>query len=869
MQINNITKIFKSKDNEIKALDNVSFILPNFGLIFIVGKSGSGKSTLLNVLGGLDKVTSGDIIINNKNITNIKEDELEQYRSSYLGFIFQDFCLIDNLSIFDNVKLSLSVVGKDDDNLINKTLRDLDILDQKDKYPYQLSAGQKQRVAIARAIVKDSNIILCDEPTGNLDNNTGKQILDLLKDISKNKLVIVVSHNMDDAYYYADRIIELSDGRIKSDISRVKNNKISNNTLVINNFSYLSNDEIDDINKKIKDGVYDKVVPLKYLFEDTKSVEIKENNIKHKHNKFKLLNAIKLSFRLFKKRIPFTIISSFITALIVGLLYLSQSFVSFDEKEAIKQSLVNNEQYSLVLKKGYYDELKPDTIKDNKIVQYLDSDTTLINSSGYKGNVYKLYNYSLPISLTSWYLSVENTIDTTSNLENFYLKECYGVLVCNENYVKSLFFNENDIVYLSRVDEEKDYGMYITDYVADSMMFYFPNIYHNYDSVLGSYHPLGGDINGYINGVIKTDYKSKYADTIRDVKDLIANYDSNKQKALYQSKEYASLIEDITTNLGVCYSFNKDFMEASKDLNAKSYARIDYTTLSIPKINKSMYVANAWVYRNDYLPNMTLSVSLDTINDFTDETYTLSEINNIIKQVGDYGFKIDKYGNYNPDNIARYSSSINIVVHEGGSKFLASKDLYNELRNHDMIPYAIYLDDNATASYVVNALKDVPFIPMSLYASAALEVAEIVDVFDNIFLLLASVISIIAFITLLIFSFDLIKRNKYNIGVMKSMGVKTKDVLKIFLPQILLLGVISMILFVICSFILLFIGNNILIASFMSYHANPVLLELSILNVIPLSLCIDALLIFGISLLTVVVPIVYLHFIKPIEIIRK
>ena len=104
---------------------------------------------------------------------------------------------------------------------------------------------------------------------------------------------------------------------------------------------------------------------------------------------------------------------------------------------------------------------------------------------------------------------------------------------------------------------------------------------------------------------------------------------------------------------------------------------------------------------------------------------------------------------------------------------------------------------------------------------------------------------------------------------MKSMGVKTKDVLKIFLPQILLLGVISMILFVICSFILLFIGNNILIASFMSYHANPVLLELSILNVIPISLCIDALLIFGISLLTVVVPIIYLHFIKPIEIIRK
>lgn len=869
MKINNITKIFKSKDNEIKALDNVSFVLPNKGLIFVVGKSGSGKSTLLNVLGGLDKVTSGDIIINNKNITKMREDELEEYRSSSLGFIFQDFCLIDNLSVYDNIKLSLSIVGKDDNKLIDDALDKLEILDQKHKYPYQLSAGQKQRVAIARAIIKNSDIILCDEPTGNLDNNTGKQILDVLKDISKHKLVIVVSHNMDDAYYYADRIIELFDGHIKSDISRIKDKHLSKDTLVINNFSYLSKDEIDDINNKIKSGVYDKVVPLKYLFEDTIYNDECDLDKKVDKAKFKLLDGLKLSFKLFKKRIPFTLISALITSLIVGLLYMSQSFVSFDEKEAIKQSLVNNDKYSLTLKKAYFDELKADTIKDDKIVEYMDSDETLINSSGYKGNVYKLYNYSLPISLSYWVLATEKSVDNSVNLEHFYLKECYGVLVTEEKYVSKLFFDNDDITYVALNDNYKDYGIYITDYVADSMMFYHPTQYPSYESILGTYNPLGGDVNAYINGIIDTNYDAKYHNIINDIKDLESNFSVEKQKALYESKDYSSLIEDISNNLGICYSFNPNFMEASKDVKARGYARIDYTTLSIPSLNKSYYLSHGWVYKDDNLPNMTLSISLDTINELSESNYTLAEIKTMLLTVGDYGFELNKHPSYDPNNKSRYSSRINIEVHDGYQAFTASGDLYDALREYDMIAYAIYLDDTITASLVVDALKDVPFVPISLYASAALEVAKIVDVFDNIFILLSVIISIIAFITLLIFSFDLIKRNKYNIGVMKSMGVKTKDILKIFLPQILLLGVISLILFVICSYILLFVGNNILIASFMNYNPNPVLNELTILNVIPLSLCIDVLLIFGISLLTVVVPIVYLHFIKPIEIIRK
>ena len=177
IKIENLTKIYKSKNkNNQTALNNISFELDNKGLIFFIGKSGSGKSTLLNLIGGLDSVTKGEIEVCGNTITSFNEKKLNYYRSSMIGFIFQDFHLLDDLTVEENIALTLKMINKYDRNKVLEVLEQVELKGFENRYPNELSGGQKQRVAIARALVKDPKIILADEPTGNLDSKTTKQI---------------------------------------------------------------------------------------------------------------------------------------------------------------------------------------------------------------------------------------------------------------------------------------------------------------------------------------------------------------------------------------------------------------------------------------------------------------------------------------------------------------------------------------------------------------------------------------------------------------------------------------------------------------------------------------------------------------------
>ena len=222
IEIRNITKIYHSKTGaSVKALDNVSVTFPERGMVFILGKSGSGKSTLLNVIGGLDGCDGGEFIIKGKSSKDFVGSDFDAYRNTFIGFIFQEYNILDDFSVGANIGLALELQGKKATNeKINQILSDVDLLDYAKRKPNELSGGQKQRVAIARALVKDPEIIMADEPTGALDSNTGKQIFDTLKELSKTKLVIVVSHDTDFAEKYGDRIIEMKDGRILRDVTK-------------------------------------------------------------------------------------------------------------------------------------------------------------------------------------------------------------------------------------------------------------------------------------------------------------------------------------------------------------------------------------------------------------------------------------------------------------------------------------------------------------------------------------------------------------------------------------------------------------------------------------------------------------------------
>lgn len=221
IEFKNVVKEYKTGEVSVFALDNANFSINKGELVIILGPSGAGKTTALNILGGMDVVTSGEVIIANKNITKYKKKDLIKYRRNDIGFVFQFYNLIQNLTALENVELSTSISKNSIDAY--KTLKNVGLEDRVNNFPSQLSGGEQQRVAIARAIAKNPKILLADEPTGALDYNTGKQILKLLQDTCRNEkmTVIIITHNTMIAPM-ADKVIKFKNGKVEDVIINEK-----------------------------------------------------------------------------------------------------------------------------------------------------------------------------------------------------------------------------------------------------------------------------------------------------------------------------------------------------------------------------------------------------------------------------------------------------------------------------------------------------------------------------------------------------------------------------------------------------------------------------------------------------------------------
>lgn len=228
LELKNITKIYATDDFKQTALDNISIVFRKCEFVSILGPSGSGKTTLLNIIGGLDDYTDGDLIINGTSTKKYTDRDWDTYRNHRVGFVFQSYNLITHQSILSNVELALTLSGVGKKERRKKAIEALEKVGLKDhinKRPNQLSGGQMQRVAIARALVNNPDILLADEPTGALDSATSEQIMDLLKEVAKDRLVIMVTHNAELAHEYSTRIIEVKDGVILNDSNKVSKNE--------------------------------------------------------------------------------------------------------------------------------------------------------------------------------------------------------------------------------------------------------------------------------------------------------------------------------------------------------------------------------------------------------------------------------------------------------------------------------------------------------------------------------------------------------------------------------------------------------------------------------------------------------------------
>ena len=362
LETKDLVKIYKPKKGvPVVALDKVNITFNETGMVFLLGKSGSGKSTLLNVLGGLDNYNGGEIKIKGVSSKKFRQKHFDSYRNTYVGFIFQEYNVLDEFTVGANIALAIELQNrKAEDSEVNKILKEVDLEGYANRKPNELSGGQKQRVAIARALVKNPRIIMADEPSGALDSNTGKQIFDTLKKLSKEKLVIVVSHDREFAETYADRIIELSDGKVISDVelsNELTENEdgISFNGNVIElpvgyHITETDREKINEYIKTLNEKTEIKIADNSFKkFKPTDVTKLKtqdSSSFKLIKSKLPLKNAFKIGaggLKYKKIRLAITILLSCIS---FGLFGLADTFGAYNHINACTNSLIDsNVQY--------------------------------------------------------------------------------------------------------------------------------------------------------------------------------------------------------------------------------------------------------------------------------------------------------------------------------------------------------------------------------------------------------------------------------------------------------------------------------------------------------------------------------------------
>ncbi len=390
LEIKNVSKTYRPKKGvPVKALDDVSLKFEDRGMVFILGKSGSGKSTLLNVLGGLDTADSGEFIIKEKSSNDFSQSDFDSYRNTFIGFIFQEYNILSEFSVGANIALAMELQGKKATNEeLTAILDEVDLTGYGNRKPNELSGGQKQRVAIARALIKKPEIIMADEPTGALDSKTGKQVFDTLKKLSKEKLVLIVSHDREFAEKYADRIIELKDGKILSDVSKTSlaPTPVSNGVSVIDGGFIkvkkgykLTQKDLALIAEYIEKADTDALISLdgtkaeelnrvaginddggKDVFSGTDESKIKlkkyaPEDSKLIRSKLPFKNSLKIGASSLKTkpiRLIFTIFLCFVAFTLFG---IADTMASYNRKDAYIQSIADSQTQNLTYTKTYHD----------------------------------------------------------------------------------------------------------------------------------------------------------------------------------------------------------------------------------------------------------------------------------------------------------------------------------------------------------------------------------------------------------------------------------------------------------------------------------------------------------------------------------
>ena len=796
IELRNVEKVYKTKKGvKTKALDNVNIRFREKGLVFILGKSGSGKSTLLNIIGGLDSVTSGEVIIDSKNTKKFKSKDYDYYRNTYIGFIFQEFNLLEEYNVYDNILLSMDLQKKKfPKERVDKLLSNVGLEGLGSRRINELSGGQKQRVAIARAIVKKPEVILADEPTGSLDSKTGEEIFKILKNISKEKLVIVVSHDEEAALKYGDEIIHIEDGKVLEEVKDYENTKEF---------------------KKVKSHL-----PV------TKALKLSFMNLKQR-----------------KIRLFFTVL---LMTMALSFFGLSTIFTQYDEVYTHTKAM-KDDNYNLIeiIKSGGYNTISKEYYR-NGIPLPLNEDDIRQVENNINGKIYKLntlYEKNEPVSF-------EFNYDTLNTLSSYYLM----VFANGFNFIE---LDENIENYIGKIPTEYDEIM-IHSYLADYIMKVGALKYNSSEFKKDYYKPLSyeqiinenvylklGNAKVKISGIILDDnekYEKFKNMKLEEIQSEPTNYLENmllltkdpygylefsnkvlsRADEIYVKKGFVDNINvlgnkelDTEYKITVVTNGSKIFVPGSLGYLDKKIIVLDTVKKEIKdKINENEVVVNRKYLdmisnqdytkkETEYVNNYKKELEDGTILDFKTDEMLKEEFmmlylknNNIIGSK--ISFNISNNENYNNDKFINETTNEFIItgvsINDDENKiYLPDNTLDNFMKPKSMVEKLLVEVNgeeeikNVFENYPLDKKQMQSFTPYSEVIYAGIGFMENIH---DVSLVLSIIFGIFALTLIINFIVVSINNSKKQIGILRALGARKLDIFKIYLYEGYLIGLL-------------------------------------------------------------------------------
>lgn len=735
LEIKNIRKSFKTADFTQIALDNISIKFRKSEFVSILGPSGSGKTTLLNIIGGLDRYDSGDLVINNKSTKTFKDKDWDAYRNNCIGFVFQNYNLISHISILENVEMGMTLSGvktKERRKRAKQALEKVGLKDHMNKRPNQLSGGQMQRVAIARALVNNPDIIMADEPTGALDSVTSIQIMDLLKEISKDKLVIMVTHNPELAQKYSTRIIELKDGNLISD----------------------SNPVTDDE----KEG-------KQYLIGRTS---------------MRFFQALKLSFTNIMTKKGRTAITAFASSIgIIGIAIILSISSGFKEKidKYIKDTM---DQFPIIVNHSAMisDEDSINTMSEtqnelsdimNKSVEYPDTKEAV----AYDSSMEKLVHIN---NITDEYKNYIESID------NSICSSVGYITIGNLNLLRKDGDKVNPISVSAGVNSELSSG---TSGLTSMNCTTYPTMLDKNKNYLEEYYDvLDGRCPENKNEiVIVVDQKNRI-----DVNVLKAlGYDVKKDEVIPFEDLLKLEIKFIPNNnyykesLFDMYTFNTDYEKVYNMDN-----NIELKVVGVVRGKSDVTIS-------------LLATGIAYSNELAEEIYENNKDSDIVKAQQNLNYNIltreefkdenskEQILSYLGGNDTPYAVLMYPTTFDNKTKLLEYLDEFNNGKSKD--EKVVYTDLSETITSMTNGIMDAITVVLVAFSAISLVVSSIM-------------IGIITYISVL-------ERTK-EIGILRAIGARKKDITRVFNAETFIIGLISGGLGLIIAYLLTFPINKVL-----------------------------------------------------------